>query len=115
MPNLNLNLNNTVNTAVYTGKGYQESFLFDLLAKLRTAGIKTYMWYPVFNDAVFAQANPADALHTRTNFGSTNPADLVVSNQFISVHSNAVRQHQLAMINEILTHPQMTGWDGGKI
>jgi len=77
-----------------------------------SAGIKTYAWWPVFNDAVLALANPTNALHTRFDFGSTN---LVTSSQFVSPHSNAVRQHQLDMISEILSHPQMMGWDGVRL
>ena len=56
-----------------------------------------------------------DALHTQFDFGSTDPSNLMVSNQFVSIHSDAVRQHQLDMLNEILTHPVMTGWDGVRL
>jgi len=106
---------NHVNTEVYTGKGYTQTFLFDLLAKLRAAGIKTYAWWPVFNDAVLALANSTNALHTRFDFGSSDPNDLTVSSQFVSPHSDDVRGHQLDMINEIITHPQMAGWDGVRL
>jgi len=103
------------NTAVYTGKGYHESFLFDLLTKLRAEGIKTYAWWPTFNDAILAQSNSTNSLHTRFNFNSSDPSDLTVSTQFVSPHSDVVRSHQLDMINEILTHPSMAGWDGVRL
>ena len=100
---------------VYTGKGYQESFLFDLLTKLRAEGIKTYAWWPTFNDAILAQSNSTNSLHTRFDFNSSDPSDLTVSTQFVSPHSDVIRSHQLDMINEILTHPSMAGWDGVRL
>ena len=33
----------------------------------------------------------------------------------MSPHSDLVRQHQLDMLDEILTHPNMTGWDGVRL